>query len=52
MIWKSLAKIAESMMDWEKEKLKNESKRFLEKHKYFGPIVKNLFLEDQSCILN
>ena len=52
MIWKSLAKIAESMMEWEKEKLKNESKRFLEKHKYFGPIFKHLFLEDQSCILN
>ena len=48
----SLANLAESVTDQEKEKNKSESKRFIKKYQYFGPIFKNLLLEDQNWVLN
>ena len=48
----SLAKLAESMTELEKEKIKSESKKFIEKDHYFGSIFKNLLLEDQVWILS
>ena len=47
----SFAKLAESMTDEEKEKNKSESKKFIKKHYYFGPISKNLLKDDQDWIL-
>ena len=32
----NLAKLAESMTEQEKKKIKTESKKFIEKHKYFA----------------
>ena len=48
----SLAKLAESMAVEEKEKTKKESKRFIERHDYFGKIVISLPKEDPEWILN
>ena len=48
----SLAKLAESMTELEKENIKSESKKFIEKDDYFGSIFKNLLLEDQVWILS
>ena len=48
----SLAKLAESMTAGEKGKPKEESKRFIEKHDYFGNIFLSLPKEDQEWILN
>ena len=47
----SLVKPAESMTDQEKEKFQSESKKFIEKHHYFGPIFKDLIQDDQDWIL-
>ena len=47
----SLAKLAKSMTDQEKEKIKSESKKFIKKHYYFGPIFKDLLKDDQDWIL-
>ena len=48
----SLAKLVESVTEQKKEKIKSESKNFIKKDQYFGVILKNLLLEDQSWILN
>ena len=39
------------MTNQEKGKIKSESKKFIKKHYYFGPIFKNLLKDDQDWIL-
>ena len=47
----SLAKLAESMTNQDKEKIENESKKLIERHDYFGKILKDLLKTDQDWIL-
>ena len=47
----SLAKLAESMINQNKEKIENESKKLIERHDYFGKILKDLLKTDQDWIL-
>ena len=48
----NLAKLAESMTEQEKKKIKTESKKFIEKYKYFATVFQNLLPEDQNWILD
>ena len=47
----SLAKLVEIMADQEEERIKNQSKKFIEKHEYFGKVFKYLLKTDQEWIL-
>ena len=47
-----MAKLAESMTEQEKENIKIESKKFIEKHSYFGPAFQNLLQKEQNWILD
>ena len=46
-----MAKLAESMTEKETEKIKTESKKFIENHSSLGPRFKKLIQEDRDWIL-